>query len=394
MNLKGDLGMTTAIPSRQPAFSSAPCYPVWLEEDPTAPPAPGSLLGRQFGSVLDSPPVQALRTLLKPLGQEIVEDPPVLWKRMPGPHLRVIFPVRGGALEDGSVVAVVTLSSLDPLKTLYAHPMHAGPGVNPLLAHLDGPMAAPKAQNGADGDRATRRMVEHKKALWSRFQQERETLGAAEASRRWRNGYFWALRRLYFCAWCKPCDWGSPFFDVPLPGNETCKWTLPELPAPTIELAPAEEQVTQDILASEIWRVETEYALRGGFHTSARPVILKQMRDGFCYVVFPMRNGAIDGGTLVALAVIHHAPTRKVWHAQCLSAGPEAEILYRAALRPLGLPLPTSPERWAAAFETYAQWRRDAWIQFWLDELEHGFVHASRHWLSGFWTALDNLLEA
>ncbi len=386
--------MTSAISIRHPAFSRAPCYPIWLEEDPTVPPAPDSLIGRQLSAVLESPPVLALRNLLRPLGREVAGHPPVLWKRMPRSQLRVIFPVRAEAIEDGAVVAVVTLSNLNPLKTLYAHPMHAGPGVNPLLAHVDGPMAAPKAQRGPDGDRATRRMIEHKKALWSRFLEERETLGVGEASRRWRNGYYWALRRLYFCAWCKPCPWGSPFFEVPTPGRDSFRWTLPEIEAPTVAPTAAEEQVIRDIQISDIWRIETEYALRGGFQAAARPAILKQARNGILHAVFPMRVGALDAGTLVGLTVIYHAPSRKVLHAQCLSAGPEAEILYRAALRPLGLPLPTSPERWATAFENYAQWRRDAWTQFWLDELELGFFDAGRNWLAGFWAAMGKLLEA
>jgi len=123
-----------------------------------------SQLATIIQEILSSAPMRTQEKLFARIGQ-VIREAPILWKSLPGPFLRVIFPVTGPEIEEGTVAAVAVLHDLEDDRTLYAHPMHAGPAVNPLLANLDGPMAHPKAQSGSDGDRATRRMIEHKKSL-------------------------------------------------------------------------------------------------------------------------------------------------------------------------------------------------------------------------------------
>lgn len=121
--------------------------------------------------VLGSAPMRAIRSLLDPMGLR-VEPTPIVHKYLSQQQLRLMFPVVGGTIQRGAVVSIVCLYNCTSEETLYAHPMHAGPNVNPLLNHPDGPMASPKAQPGQDGDRATARMIAHKEALWQRFLQD------------------------------------------------------------------------------------------------------------------------------------------------------------------------------------------------------------------------------
>ncbi len=97
----------------------------------------------------DSEAMRAQRERLESLGLSVDPDP-ALWKYLPGPYLRLFFRVSGAspAIEEGQVVAVVLLHDPTSERTLYAHPVHAGPHANPLLKHLFGPMAGPKSQEG------------------------------------------------------------------------------------------------------------------------------------------------------------------------------------------------------------------------------------------------------
>lgn len=156
-----------------------------------------STLHRHISTALAGAAVRMQRDLLERLGLQI-DTTPMLWKYMPGPYLRLFFRVEGEslAIEEGRVVALVLLHDPQRGRTLYAHPIHAGPQANPLLKHLHGPMAAPKAQEGANGDRATLRLLEHKQAIWDRFLLDRERLEPREAGQLRRERYFWALMRV------------------------------------------------------------------------------------------------------------------------------------------------------------------------------------------------------
>ncbi len=338
-------------------------------------------------SVVASAPMDGLRSLLGRLGLRI-ESKPIVCKDLSDSLVRLMFPVSGGPVVDGAVVAIVCLFDRQNGRTLYAHPMHAGPGVNPLVRHPDGPMAGPKSQAGADGVRASRRIIEHKQALWDRFVREEATLGEVEAGRRWREGYYWSLNRLYFCAGCTECKWGSPFFDGPdssLPRRASGA-------APTItssRLNDAHTAIVGDILSSEAWRVESGYVQRGGFTLIETPGLLKEIDDEYVQVVFPTDALLLQAGSIVAVAFTYHAPSRSVSLSHCLCAGSEVEIQFLKGDIAFGLPQPQSGQAGEDAIVAYRSWRRGAWSRFWLNELDNGLAVASDRWLGDFWGALE-----
>ncbi len=340
-------------------------------------------------AVLVSPPMHALRTLLGRTGLQ-VESQTIVYKDLSDSLVRLMFPVTGGPIADGAVVSVVCLFDRQSDRTLYAHPMHAGPGLNPLMRHPDGPMAAPKSQAGADGDRASRRIIEHKQALWDRLVRERPALGEEEAGRRWREGYYWSLQRLYFCSGCTPCKWGSPFFD----GLD------PSVPRKAIVATPANSAplmdkaysaIVADVLSSDEWRVESAYVQRGGFTVIEIPHLLKKLDSEFVQVVFPTNALLLQAGALVAVAFTSHLPSRRVVFSHCLCAGPEAEIHFMKGDVAFGLPRPQPGATGEDARSAYRSWRRSAWSQFWLNDLESGLAVASETWLQEFWVALEEL---
>ena len=339
--------------------------------------------------VLASAPMRALGAMLEYAGLAI-EETPILLKDLPEGLFRLMFPVTGGAVSDGAVVSVVSLFDRKRNITLYAHPMHAGPGINPLVRHVDGPMAAPKSQSGGDGARASRRIIEHKLALWDRFRKELPALGEAEAGRRWREGYYWALKRLYFCARCTACRWGSPFFE----GSE------PLMPPKAVvgvgdtgRVVPRgarSEEVLQTV-ESDAWRVEAAYAKRGGFTLSERPRLVQELDERFLEIIFPTNAILLQGGVLVAAAFTYDRETHQVVLSHCLCAGPESEIQFREGRVAFRLPLPRPGAEGERALTTYCAWRKAAWSRFWLEELERGIAVASASWLDEFWRSLEGL---
>jgi hemerythrin-like domain-containing protein len=346
----------------------------------------GSELAARIERALASPAVGVLRRALARIGRRI-EPSPILWKQLPSGHLRLFFPAVGepDAIDAGSVVAVVLLHDLAQERTLYAHPVYAGPEANPLLKHLGGPLAHPKAQEDPNGDRATRRLLLHKAALWARFEEERAALGVAEASRRWRERYGWALVRLYFCERCPGCRWGDPGCD----GAGAAAWRPPERPMPR-ETPAAWRPVAEAVRRSEVFRIEADYARRGRFAVDETPRRVAPLGPDWSLALFATDAEPLEGGALVALAAWHHRPSGETAYASCLSFGPEAETLFLAGDRALGLPLPGADP---AARADYAAWRARAWTSFWLDELELGLQVASRRWLDGLWAALARLVR-
>ncbi len=340
-------------------------------------------------SVLDSQPMRALRFVFDRKGLS-VEPQPIVCKDLSDSLVRLMFPVTGGPIVDGAVVSVVCLFDWGKDQTLYAHPMHAGPGVNPLVRHLDGPMASPKPQADADGDRANLRIAQHKQALWDRFVEELPLFGEQEAGRRWREGYYWALKRLYFCCGCSQCKWGSPFFDGPDPSlpRKAVVSTFSHQGSP---LNTEYAAIVSDILSSDEWRTEVAYAQRGGFGVNEQPCLVKVLDGDFIQVIFPTNLSLVQAGALVAVAFTYHVPSRSVAIAHCLCAGPESEIQFLKGDVAFGLPRPQPGKAGEDARATYRSWRRNAWSQFWLNELENGIAVASKKWLKEFWNALGAL---
>lgn len=338
-------------------------------------------------AVLAGSAVDLLRGNLRRAGSDILPLP-LVCKQLGDRFLRLIFPVSGDAVCLGTVVSVVTLYDLERRSTLYAHAMHAGPGVNPLLRHLDGPMAAPMAQPGIDGRRATRRLLEHKRALWSRFCREKAALGEAEASRRWRAGYYWALQRLYYCSRCAGCRWGNVFFDGPIP-SAPWKPIVAAFDLPRTAVPPSLAGLVAQITADEAWQTEVAYVQRGGWGVAPTPRLISRTDNGYWLLSFPTNARLLEPGTLVALTACWHEPVREVRHAFPLVAGPECEpqLRYGAALGLQGLPE-------EAAVRRFTAWRGEAWSRFWMDELEEGLAIASDRWRRGLWHALESLFGA
>jgi radical SAM/Cys-rich protein len=340
-------------------------------------------------SVLDSPPMRALRFVLDRKSLQ-VEPHPIVYKDLSDSLVRLMFPVTGGTIVDGAVVSVVCLFDRLMDRTLYAHPMHAGPGINPLVRHLDGPMAAPKSQSGADGGRASRRIIEHKLSLWDRFVQEQPRLGGEEAGRRWREGYYWALQRLYFCAGCTQCKWGSPFFDGPDPTLPR-KAVVATLGDSVGSFDGKHAATVAEIVSSDEWSVEANYARRGGFTVLDHPRLIKELDDEFVQVIFPTNLSVVQAGALVAVAFTYHVPSRRVAVSHCLCAGPESEIQFLKGDVAFGLPKPQAGTAGEDARSTYRLWRREAWSRFWLNELESGLDVAGETWIDELWIALGKL---
>lgn len=386
-----------AQPAR-PAAAEGPDHPAssadagWRAWATPLPPTPGSELAARVERAFGSLPVARLRALVERAGGRL--DPrPILWKRLPGPSLRLFFPVHGpsDAIEEGQVVALVLLYDVAGERTLYAHPIHAGPGANPLLRHWTGPMADPKAQGGSNGGRATRRLLEHKNALWTRFRSECERMGPGEAGRRWRERYAWSLVRLYFCERCAACRWGSPAFDG-AGGSEIFRSTEVAdgvAARPAFSLPAGSDEIAAAIRASEAWQVEVGYARRGGFEIQGEPSLVLALEDDHALAVFASDAEHLDGGSIVGAAAWLHRPSGEVRHVHCLAAGPEAERVFLDGAPALGLPAPGAGR--PGAPEAYVRWRGDAWLRFWLEELELGIHAASRRWLEGHRAALAAL---
>jgi hemerythrin-like domain-containing protein len=380
-----------APPPRRAARAPAPEARPWQAWAAQLAPGEGSELARRVERALASPAVAMQRAMLERVGLRVGEQP-ILWKDLPSGHLRLFFPVSGESAElaAGSIVALVLLYDLAREETLYAHPVHAGPEANPLLKHLGGPMAHPRAQEGENGELATRRLLQHKAALWEAFEAERERLGAEEAGRRWRERYGWSLVRLYFCERCSACRWGDPSYEGA--GGPRCETVsvAPAAPSPDAR-APGWEVVADAIRASDAFRVEVAYAARGRFAIAGEPRLAARVDGEWWVAIFPSDVELVEGGSLAGVAAWHHAPSGATPYVHCLPAGPEAELLFLHGDRALGLPLARIGED---ARQAYAAWRRSAWSRFWLDELELGRDAASRRWLEGWWAALGRLVGA
>jgi len=233
-------------------------------------------------------------------------------------------------------------------------------------------------------------MVEHKRALWDRYLCDETEFGREEAGRRWRESYYWALKRLYFCSRCPQCKWGDPFFDGPHPDTPR-QLTLYEQGGPQELLDERHARFVADVMAGTAWNIEVAYARRGGFSILDRPRLIKQGAGGFLHLVFPTNARLIQSGTLVALSVAYEAAAHEVIYAHCLCAGPEAEIQFFGGRTSLGLPPLVTGDHERRAEAEYVTWRRKAWSDFWADELEQGIAAASAAWIRAFWEAMERL---
>jgi hypothetical protein len=345
----------------------------------------GSDLDRRISRALASPPVAVHRALLERAGRAIDPDP-LLAKYLAGPYLRLFFAVTGGGDEIrlGTVVAIALLFDPPREETLCAHPVFAGPDVSPMLKRLDGPVAQPSAQEGRNGELATRRFLAHKRVLWERFEEERGTKGRAEAGRRWREGFLWALVRLHFCERCPGCRWGCPFFDGPAAEHHA-----PSRPSRRDPYLPAEmREIVAAVTSADLWQLEVAYVRRGGFVMATVPRLARHLDHRFTIVVLPTTVEFLHEGAIVGVAAWYDRYTHRVRYVHVLTAGSEPEPILVHGDRELGLP---SAGHESQVSEDYVAWRASAWRRFWLDELEHGIGDASAAWLDTYWDAVRRL---
>lgn len=365
--------------------------PLW--ETCMAQPRPesGSALDERISAALGSPLLVEHRALLDRVGAHI--DPaPWLCKYLEEPYLRLYFPVNGASDEIrlGSLVALMVMYDTNEERTAYVQPVFAGPEIDSLARDLAGRMASPKPQPGPGGELAARRFIEHRRALWSRFEADCAALGRAEASRRWKNDFRWALVRLHLCGKCDGCRYGSPFFDsagtVPPTGRPRPK--SPPSP-PSFEI----RALAEAIVGSDHWRAKAEHVRRGGIEVRDKPRIVSPLDRRYTLAIFPTNAHFIRAGLIVGVLAYFDTSMARVRYLHNLIAGGEAEWMLLFGDRELGLPQIAAGNDLEEAKRRYVETRRQAWTRFWLDELQFGLDEASRNWLSAFWNALAALVR-
>lgn len=120
-----------------------------------------------------------------------------LFKFLENDEVRVVFPVEGGELELGSVIAITCLYDLKNNYNIYGHTICAGPGANALLKAIHAPLGSAHPQPGVDGEKAILRFVDWKNASWDKYLIDSLDLGAAKASEIWTQNFWKALDRMF-----------------------------------------------------------------------------------------------------------------------------------------------------------------------------------------------------
>ncbi|MCH7603882.1 MAG: hypothetical protein IIB54_14055 [Planctomycetes bacterium] len=354
-------------------------------------PAAGTALDSHISGALDSEPVAMQRNLLERIGRHL-EAEPMLSKMVSESMLSLYFSVKGVSdeIREGTVVALEVLYDTHAKCAEYAHPVFAGPQISPEMKRRDQCPVRPRAQEGVNGELAEQRFAGHRRALWMQFEEDRLTLGRAEASRRWRDNFHWALVRLYFCCRCDGCQWGSPFFDgkrdEPYRGEgPVCEQ---EIKTP-LEVRYIAEAITR----SHAWKQETAWVGQAGIELDAVPCILVHLDQRYVAAVFPAKEKFVDDGVIVGMLVYFDKSMERLRYLHTLHAGPETEMPLMHGNRELGLPALGSEPQLHEAKDDYRAWRDVAWRQFWRDEFEFGVYKASCHWLDEFWPTLERFLR-
>ncbi len=340
--------------------------------------------------VLDSASLQSHKNELERAGLRI-EPESIVYKDVLDTLACVIFPVTGGAIEVGAVVAMECLFDRKLDQTVLVQTLHAGAEVDSSIGPSGAPIFAYTPQVGEDGKHADRRFVEHKRALWHRFLLDRPLLGEMDAGQRWRDAFYWSLQRRFFCCGCPQCQWRSPFFESPDPNvpREVLGGTEGAF-RPT--LCAEQGAIVDIILHSQAWGVELERAQREGLTILDHPRFLKTLSDQQVQVIFPTNSPAIHVGGLVAVWFAVHVPSQSVVSIARLSAGSETNTGWEAGEGEADVAESFSQSVNKKALAAYHSWRHDAWLEFWMNDLEHGPEFASHRWLANFWMALEALL--
>lgn len=126
-----------------------------------------------------------------------VADRPALVKQLDNRKVRLIFRTDARVIDYGVTVGLVCLFDQIDEANIYAHPVHAGPGVNTALSSLFVPETQAQPQPGVAGYKARQKFVAWKKAAWAKFLIDELEAGTEEASAIWLTNFWKALDRMY-----------------------------------------------------------------------------------------------------------------------------------------------------------------------------------------------------
>lgn len=126
-----------------------------------------------------------------------VADRPGLVKPLENRKVRLIFRTDARVIDYGVTVGLVCLFDQAAEVNIYAHPIHAGPGVNTALSSLFVPETQAQPQPGVAGYKARQKFVAWKKAAWSKFLIDELESGTEHASAIWLANFWKALDRMY-----------------------------------------------------------------------------------------------------------------------------------------------------------------------------------------------------
>ncbi len=165
-----------------------------------------------------------------------------------------------------------------------------------------------------------------------------------------------------------------------------------------IETMTEQERITQAVLDSECFKAEKIYAERSGSHKiSLLPRLYKKLdcdekrNENLVRVVFPAEDQLIELGTVIAVTCLYDLDNEYNIYGHVICAGPGVNGLLKAIHAPMGSAHPQPGVAGERAVMHFVDWKRAAWDQFLLAELDHGREHASALYLQNFWKAMDRL---
>lgn len=158
------------------------------------------------------------------------------------------------------------------------------------------------------------------------------------------------------------------------------------------------ERIIQACRDSEGFRTEKIYAERSGSHKiSLLPRLYKKLdRDEargetLVRVVFPAEDQLIELGTVIAVTCLYDLDNAYNIYGHVICAGPGVNGLLKAIHAPMGSAHPQPGAAGERAVMHFVDWKRAAWDQFLLAELDHGREYASALYLQNFWKAMDRM---
>ena len=126
-----------------------------------------------------------------------VRPAPRLFKFLENDLVRASFPTTVRIVDEGTVIALVTLFDLRESACVYAHVICAGPSASALLKAVYSPLSQAKPQPGIEGDKAIAKFIAWKQAAWTRFLNDELEQGPEAASAAWMASFWKAMDRMY-----------------------------------------------------------------------------------------------------------------------------------------------------------------------------------------------------